>query len=60
MFSPGTPNIFVLCDSVFMLRKCLCENISIEQKMSFLILIKVVTLTSGNFISLYLVNHFLF
>ena len=32
MFSPGTPNIFVSRDSVFMLLKCMCNNISIEKK----------------------------
>ena len=32
MFFPGTPNIFVPGDSVFMLFKCMCNNISIEKK----------------------------
>ena len=32
MFFPGTPNIFVPRDSVFMLLKCMCNNISIEKK----------------------------
>ena len=32
MFFPGTPNIFVPGDSVFMLFKCMCHNISIEKK----------------------------
>ena len=32
MFFPGTPNIFVPGDSVFMLLKCMCINISIEKK----------------------------
>ena len=32
MFFPGTPNIFVPGDSVFMLFKCMCNNISIENK----------------------------
>ena len=32
MFFPGTPNIFVLGDSVFMLFKCMCNYISIEKK----------------------------
>ena len=31
MFFPGTPNIFVPSDSVFMLVKCMCNNISIEK-----------------------------
>ena len=30
MFFPGTPNIFVPGDSVFMLFKCMCNNILIE------------------------------
>ena len=33
MFFPGTPNIFVPGDSVFMLFKCMCNNISIEKNM---------------------------
>ena len=33
MFFPGTPNIFVPGDSVFMLFKCMCNNISIEKKL---------------------------
>ena len=32
MFFPGTPNIFVPGDSVFMLFKCMCNNVSIEKK----------------------------
>ena len=32
MFSPGTPNIFVPGDSVSMLLKCVCNNISTEKK----------------------------
>ena len=32
MFFPGTPNIFVPGDSVFMLLKCMCNNISTEIK----------------------------
>ena len=32
MFFPGTPNIFVTGDSVFMLFKCMRNNISIEKK----------------------------
>ena len=32
MFFPGTPNIFVPGDSVFMLFKCMCNNISMEKK----------------------------
>ena len=32
MFFPGTPNIFVPGDSVFMLFKCMCNSISIEKK----------------------------
>ena len=32
MFFPGTPNIFVSGDSVFMLFKSICNNISIEKK----------------------------
>ena len=32
MFFPGTPNVFVPSDSVFMLFKCMCNNISIEKK----------------------------
>ena len=32
MFFPGTPNIFVPGDSVFMLFKCMGNNISIEKK----------------------------
>ena len=31
MFFPGTPNIFVPGDSVFILLKCMCNNISIEK-----------------------------
>ena len=31
MFFPGTPNVFVPGDSVFMLFKCMCKNISIEK-----------------------------
>ena len=31
MFSPGTLNMFVLGDSVFMLLKCICNNILIEK-----------------------------
>ena len=34
MFFPGTPNIFVPGDSVFMLFKCMCNNISIEKKIN--------------------------
>ena len=34
MFFPGTPNIFVPGDSVFMLFKCMCNNISIGKKMA--------------------------
>ena len=36
MFSPGTPNIFVPGDSVFMLFKCMCNNISIEKNYLYL------------------------
>ena len=32
MFFPGTPNVFVPSDSVFILLKCMCNNISIEKK----------------------------
>ena len=32
MFFPGTFIIFVPSDSVFMLLKCMCNNISIEKK----------------------------
>ena len=32
MFFPGIPNIFVPGDSVFMLFKCMCNNISIVKK----------------------------
>ena len=32
MFFPGTPNIFVPGDSIFMLLKCMCNNISIEKE----------------------------
>ena len=32
MFFPGTPNIFVPSGSVFMLFKCMCNNISIGKK----------------------------
>ena len=32
MFFPGTPNIFVPGDSVFMLLKCMCNNKSIEKQ----------------------------
>ena len=32
MFFPGTPNIFVPRDSVFMSFKCMCNNISLEKK----------------------------
>ena len=32
MFFPGNPNILVLGDSVFMLFKCMCNNISTERK----------------------------
>ena len=32
MFFPGTPIIFVPGDSVFMLLKCMRNNISIEKK----------------------------
>ena len=32
MFFPGTFIIFVRGDSVFMLLKCMCNNISIEKK----------------------------
>ena len=32
MFFPGTPNTFVPGDSVFMLFKCMCNNVSIEKK----------------------------
>ena len=32
MFFSGTPNIFVPSDSVFMLFKCMCNNISIGKK----------------------------
>ena len=32
MFFLGTPNVFVPSDSVFMLFKCMCNNISIEKK----------------------------
>ena len=36
MFFPGTPNIFVPGDSVFMLLKCMCNNISMEKKIDIL------------------------
>ena len=32
MLFPGTPNMFVPGDSVFMLLKFMCNNISIEKK----------------------------
>ena len=32
MFFPGTPNIFVPGDSVFMLFKCMCNSMSTEKK----------------------------
>ena len=32
MFFPGTPNILVLGDSVFMLLKCMRNNTTIEKK----------------------------
>ena len=32
MFFPGIPSIFVPGDSVFMLFKCMCNNISIVKK----------------------------
>ena len=32
MFFPGTPILFVPGNSVFMLLKCMCYNISIEKK----------------------------
>ena len=32
MFFPGIPNIFVPRDSVCMLLKCMCNNISTEKK----------------------------
>ena len=32
MFFPGTPKTFLPGDSVFMLFKCMCNNISIEKK----------------------------
>ena len=32
MFFPGTPSIFASGDSVYMLLKCMCNNISIEKK----------------------------
>ena len=32
MFFPGTLNIFVPGDNVFMFFKCMCNNISIEKK----------------------------
>ena len=32
MFFPGTPNVFVPSDSVFISLKCMCNNISIEKK----------------------------
>ena len=31
MFFPDTPNIFAPGDSVFMLFRCICNNISIEK-----------------------------
>ena len=38
MFFPGTPDIFVPGDSVFMLFKCMCNNISIEKKKPLLVI----------------------
>ena len=35
MFFPGNPNILVLGDSVFMLFKCMYNNISTEKKPVF-------------------------
>ena len=32
MFFPGIPNIFVPGDSVYMLFKCMCNNISLVKK----------------------------
>ena len=32
MFFPGTPSIFVPGDSVFMLLRCMCNNILLEKK----------------------------
>ena len=32
MLFPGTPNIFVPGDSVFMLFECMCNNMLIEKK----------------------------
>ena len=40
MFFPGTPNIFVPSDSVFMLVKCMCNNISIEKTQTNKLMIK--------------------
>ena len=40
MFFPGTPNIFVPGDSVFMLFKRMCNNVSIEKK-SFNSILKI-------------------
>ena len=34
MFFPGTSNVFLPDDSVFILLKCMCNNILIEKKMS--------------------------
>ena len=36
MFFPGTSNLFVPADSVFMFLKCMCNNISIEKKFLWL------------------------
>ena len=35
MFFLGTPNIFVPGDGVFMLLKCMCNNISMEKNDRF-------------------------
>ena len=40
MFFPGTLNIFVPGDNVFMFFKCMCNNISIEKKICMLLYTK--------------------
>ena len=47
MFFPGTPKIFLPGDSVFMLFKCMCNNISIEKKHSNIVNLRLVTASNG-------------